>query len=236
MVKHEPGPRRLEQDEPVAVLLRVEVSFFVKDPEEEIQKYHFAGEFYEQEELELIRRYYKKDTRFADIGANIGNHAVYAEKVLRAPEVVVFEPNPVAVDYLKLNLSLNNCRRVQTQFLGLPVSDRMGQPMEITLSPGNNIGNTMFGPADHGAFRTITGDFALLQAPVGFIKIDAEEMEFEILDGLRATLDLWRPTVFVEILDEREPELVDWAGRHRYEVAESLKRYLLATNYVLVPR
>lgn len=212
------------------------IRFFVKDPNEEIQKYHFAGDFYEREELEIIRRYYRAGSVFVDIGANIGNHAIFAEKILRAPEVIVFEPNPIAIDYMEINISLNNCARINKDYLGFPISDSMGQRMKITLSPENNLGNTVFGFSDQGEFRTITGDFALAHRPVGFIKIDTEQMEFQSLDGLVKTLDVWRPIVFVEVVEEREAELSAWALAHEYRIAESQKRYLYLRNYVLVPQ
>ncbi|WP_441005376.1 FkbM family methyltransferase [Methylobacterium carpenticola] len=172
---------------------------------------------------------------FADIGTNIGNHAIFAERILKAPEVIVFEPNPVAIDYMNINFALNECRNINRQYLGHPISDVTGKAMHITLSPENNLGNTVFGLDEEGPFRTITGDHALAKRPVGFIKIDTELMEFETLRGLERTLERWRPTVFVEVMEEREGELAAWAAARGYRIAESQKRYLLLRNYVLVP-
>lgn len=211
------------------------IRFFVKDQHEEIQKYHYAGGFYEAEELELIRKYYKKGTVFADIGTNIGNHAIFAEKILEAPEVIVFEPNPEAISYMEINFILNECKRINTDYLGFPISDKNGKSMEIVLSPSNNLGNTVFGESAAGLFRTITGDFALSHRRVGFIKIDTEEMEFETLAGLESTIDIWRPSIFVEVVERREQELIQWAERRKYRIAESQKRYQLLRNYILVP-
>lgn len=212
-----------------------QIRFFVKDPTEEIQKYHYAGGFYEIEELRIMQKYYRKGTIFADIGTNIGNHAVFADKILKAPEVIVFEPNPAAIDYMEINLALNNCRNINRQYLGFPISDRLGAKMTITLSPDNNLGNTVFGNSEDGTFRTITGDFALSHRPVGFIKVDTEYMEFETLAGLANTLKIWRPTVFLEALESREAELQAWCSANEYHIAEHQKRYELLRNYVLQP-
>jgi FkbM family methyltransferase len=211
------------------------IRFFVKDALEEIQKYHYAGQFYEKEELEIIKRYYKPGTVFADIGTNIGNHAIYAEKILRAPEVIVFEPNPVAIDYMNINFTLNNCVRMNKNFLGFPISDEIGKTMSIKFSPENNLGNTVFGFSSDGDYRTITGDFALSKTPVGFIKIDTEEMEFQTLAGLQETMAIWRPNMFVEVVESREDELRAWLDSRGYKIAESQKRYQYLRNYVLVP-
>lgn len=209
------------------------IRFFVDRPEDEIQKYQYAGGFYEAEELEVIRRYYPGETVFADIGANIGNHAIYAEKMLNAPEIVIFEPNPIAIEHLKINLALNNCRRVDLTYLGFPVSAKAGERMTITFSPANNLGNTVFGSSDTGEYRTITGDFALTHRRVGLIKIDTEEMEFQTLAGLEETISIWRPVIFVEVVEARETELQAWCAAHSYKIAESQKRYALLRNYVL---
>lgn len=211
------------------------VRFFVTNPDDEIQKYHFEGDFYEKEELEIIRTYCPPDAVFVDIGANIGNHAIFAEKFLGAREVILFEPNPAAIAHLEINLMLNNCQKMNRDYLGFPLSDEMGQSMTITLSPSNNIGNTVFAQGPGGGFRTITGDFALAHRPVGFIKIDVEEMEFQVLDGLTKTVAIWKPNMFVEVLERHESELQSWVEAHGYRIAESQKRYLAVRNYVLVP-
>jgi Met-10+ like-protein len=53
------------------------------------------GVFYEREELEIIATHFKGGT-FVDIGANVGNHSIFAAKFLGASKVIAFEPNPTA--------------------------------------------------------------------------------------------------------------------------------------------
>ena len=83
-----------------------QVSMFVVNEWDYIQAHHLKGRFYEQEELELIGRHFKGGV-FVDVGANIGNHTIYALKFLGATKVIAFEPNPAAARILKVNLALN---------------------------------------------------------------------------------------------------------------------------------
>src|SRR5688500_7711411 len=53
------------------------VKFFVANEGDHIQRFHLQGRFYEAEELELIGRYFRNGV-FVDIGANVGNHSLYA--------------------------------------------------------------------------------------------------------------------------------------------------------------
>ena len=50
--------------------------WFVQNPNDLIQKEHLHGQFYEREELEVIKSIYRGGV-FVDIGANVSNHAVF---------------------------------------------------------------------------------------------------------------------------------------------------------------
>jgi FkbM family methyltransferase len=81
--------------------------FFVRDPDEYMQRFHMEGRFYEDIELAALRRYSDLGGVFLDVGATIGNHAVFAARLLHAKAVIAVEPNPEAVEILRWNMSLN---------------------------------------------------------------------------------------------------------------------------------
>ena len=58
--------------------------FFIGNRRDLVQSHHFIGEFYEAEELECIRKYFPANGIFVDIGANVGNHTIFAAKILNA--------------------------------------------------------------------------------------------------------------------------------------------------------
>lgn len=83
------------------------IYFFVAHEHEEIQKEHAQRVFYEREELEIIATHFKGGT-FVDIGANVGNHSIFAAKFLGASKVIAFEPSPTAYVIFKCNIALND--------------------------------------------------------------------------------------------------------------------------------
>src|SRR6185437_10355213 len=94
------------------------IRFFVTNKNDAIMHHHYAGEFYEAEELEMISRHFAGGI-FVDIGSNVGNHAIYAAGLMGASRVILFEPNPSAIAILRINLLLNACGNIDTRFLGM---------------------------------------------------------------------------------------------------------------------
>src|SRR5437868_696198 len=119
----------------------VDVSFFVTDESDEIQRYHANGEFYEADELKIIRQYFPRGGTFVDVGSNVGNHAIFVSKFLDPAHIIVLEPNPPAIAILRVNILLNGLQRlVDTSNLGVGLSDRSEKASAYT--PVANLGAT----------------------------------------------------------------------------------------------
>jgi FkbM family methyltransferase len=213
----------------------VEVFFFVINPEDTIGRFHYAGEFYELEELNMISRFYLARGLFVDIGANVGNHSIYASRILGAPRVLAFEPNPVAISVLDINLRLNSCTNVDTRYLGLALGDGDGQFEAITPKE-SNLGHTVLVPSLTGTIQCTTGDRLLFNEEVEFIKIDVEGMELQILTGLQKTIERWKPKLFVEVWEGKKDAFLQWCKRSDYQVADQYQRYEGIMNFLLMPR
>jgi FkbM family methyltransferase len=207
------------------------IYFFVTNPADTIGRFHFDGGFYEDEELKIISRFYKRDS-FLDIGANVGNHAIYVSKILGGSKVIVFEPNPVAIDLLKINLRLNNCVDVDTSCLGIALGNVEGR-FQLETPDQLNLGHTVLSPSENGNIRGVRGDALLLDEPVGFAKVDVEGMELEILAGLKDTIARWRPTMFIEVWDGRADEFRRWCRNSNYLIQERYQRYPNINNYLI---
>src|SRR6188508_127340 len=107
-----------------------EFAFLVRNPDclDSIQgEISSRGTFYELDELLLLREHLKPGARIIDAGANIGNHSVFFDRVCRASEVIVFEPNPDVIDELRANLERNACKHVNTSFLGTALGEASGR-------------------------------------------------------------------------------------------------------------
>jgi FkbM family methyltransferase len=209
------------------------IKFFVVNPNDTISRHHYRGCFYEQEGLDLISRAFRGGT-FVDIGAHIGNHAIYVATFLAPKEVIVFEPNPAAIAQFKLNAALNECKTIDTRFLGLALGNSERRFNCRTPNP-NNLGHTLLLDAPDGEIRSVVADSILQSIPVDFIKLDVEGMELEILAGLSATLFRWRPTLFIEVFDHRREEFNHWLSEHSYRVVQTHRLYQNIANYLCSP-
>lgn len=156
------------------------------EPTEYISSYLAKGTFYEEPLLEYIyRKYYGKLRSIVDVGANIGNHAVFFHDVMRVTDITCFEPNP------------ENYRR-------LVKSAPFARTHDIALSYGNGSVSSISQPHNMGAsyctegggiWRDALDSFNLSPE---FIKIDAEGMECAVLEGAAETIQRSEPVMFVE--------------------------------------
>jgi FkbM family methyltransferase len=73
-----------------------------------------------------------------DVGANIGNHTVFFEKILGASKVIPIEPVSRAIDLLRLNVSLNRLMRTDLCYLGVAFGAATGMG---TAYVAGNIGD-----------------------------------------------------------------------------------------------
>jgi FkbM family methyltransferase len=214
-------------------VLGEEIYFFVANPTDTIGHFHYEGRFYEEEELEIISRFYRGGV-FVDVGGNVGNHSIYVEKILKGSKVIVFEPNPTAIVLLRINLRLNACTGVDTRYLGLALADGCRVFKAETPKP-TNLGHTRLVPGEDGTIRSIRGDSVLGATKVEFIKIDVEGMELEILEGLRSTINRYKPNLFIEVWEHEIEKFLRWCRGAKYQVAEQFCRYEGIQNYLIVP-
>ena len=212
-----------------------EVHFFVVNKQDEIQRYHAAGTFYEAEELEIIAKYFPRGGVFADCGAHVGNHTIFVGMYLHPAQVIVVEPNPAAIPILQVNIALNGLMRVtDLTWLGTGLSDARSFA-DAVIHP-NNLGRTSLLPTSHpGGIRLVPGDEIFSQRRVDFIKLDVEGMEIAALSGLAATIARWRPSMFIEVDDNHAAAFQGWLAKAGYVTAMRCRRYPLNENYMVLP-
>lgn len=166
---------------------------------------------YERDELELLRDALQArgllvgDGLCLDIGANVGNHALFFAPLFR--EVWAFEPNPRTFTLLQLNASLaDNVRCVN---LGL--SDAVGSA--LLRVPTDNIGMATLQPGAPGVavaceLQRLDDIPGLVGRRVALVKIDVEGHEPAALRGAMAMLQRDRPVVVFE----QHPHDINAAG------------------------
>ncbi len=213
-----------------------------------------AHAFYEASMLKELSRYLKPDNTVVDVGANIGNHAIFFAGVSEA-NVIAFEPNPRSYSLLLKNAEANKLsERIKARCLAL--SDSVGLTSWAPSSNPHNLGAATLEPGhDAGDVVLRTMDSELKGLAPRLIKIDTEGMEAHVLRGGLQIIEENRPILcieaktfdtFDEILDLLEPyrylsvsthnfspthvflcetELVDWS-------ALNLLSRSLAHNYI----
>ena len=209
------------------------VKFFVFNRQDEIQKHHYEGSFYELEELSIIRKYVKPDAAILDIGTNIGNHAIFFEKILQAKEVIVIEPNPIAIYGLTMNTLLNDCKRINTDYLGVGLANGSFKA-EIRI-PENNLGGAFLQASKDKGVPVEKGDKFFSRKDINFVKIDVEGLEIDVLHGLSKTIEKCRPSFFIEVLDTNVSLFKEWVDNNDYIITDTYRRYSVNENYFIVP-
>ena len=166
------------------------------------------GEFYELGLLEALKKHIVPNSYIVDIGANIGNHTLFFNKVMRA-NVLAIEPNPKTYLVLKKNLELNNLTKMTTA-LNVAISNKKGVE---TLSPNATADPGSFsilGKQTKDSFQckslTLDGDYKTYfkSHPPSLIKIDVEGSEAMILSAATKTLETYKPILAIESMTEIE--------------------------------
>lgn len=208
---------------------------FATDKEADpIQRANRNASFYEAEELGLLKDHVKKGATFVDIGANVGNHTLYAAMFLGAKRVIPVEPNPLALRLLLINVMMNGVEdRVVTAGLGLGLADHdaEGFGMEARIK---NLGAAKM-RAGEGDIAVTTGDALLAKEKPDFIKIDVEGMEMLALAGLEKTIASCRPKMLIEVDRDNYDAFEAWRAAAGYEVAETIQRYATNKNFLVMP-
>lgn len=203
----------------------------IANPDDAIQRCHCRGEFYEVPELEIIRDNIAADGVFVDVGANVGNHSLFAARL--ASKVIALEPGLLQHTLLSVNIALNGLSdKIVLHRLGL--SDRA--ELSRLLTPNDdNLGGSRIAPESQGEFvRLAVGDEVLRDVPVTFLKIDVEGHEMKALQGLADTIARRRPKILIEVDAVNTTSFTEWCARHRYVIASRNRRYEANENFFIV--
>lgn len=154
---------------------------------------------------EFIRKIPMTGKAVYDIGAHIGIYSLFFSRAVGNSGIVIaFEPNPDNYAALLKNLEINNISNVITQKIALssgtgeseffvPSSDtKRGSLNKEFMPKGGNL--SAFSVSIDSIDNLVKNGF---QAP-GFIKIDVEGGEFNVLKGAESTLEKYKPNLLVE--------------------------------------
>lgn len=181
-----------------------EFSLYISPKNGFIDNYIFLYGVYEPFILDLMSIHLREGMTFVDIGANIGEHTMYAATLVgQSGNVYSFEPIPHI--YMQLNDSVrkNHFEKIiTTKNIALGEYD-----IEQKLHVSKNVGGSSL-VHDDDTQETITvhvknGDKELAHIEnIDMIKIDVEGYEYEVLHGIKSTLLKHKPTLLLEFSGE----------------------------------
>lgn len=206
---------------------------FVLDNEhDEIQKCWLKNSFYEERELEEMAKYIKPQSVILDVGANIGNHAMWFDKNTDPLAVYVIEPHRRAISLMLQNAAVNYCHRIRFDFVGIALGEFTCKSA-IKMEEAHNLGATQLEVSDDGSIDTHPGDDLKLKPD--FIKIDVEGMELETLRGLKKTIKRCMPNMFVEVNTEHDEAFREMMDEYDYKIVFWSRNYSTSMNYIVCP-
>lgn len=191
---------------------------------------------YESNSFDFIKRRLKTGETVIDIGSHIGLYAVYFSKLSNG-KVFSFEPTRETLDVLKDTIKINNCNNVT--IIEGAVSDKPGKAVFYTsqteeIATGNSLieVETRKDYIRQGAYEVnlySIDDFVKEQKlKIGFLKIDAEGVELEVLNGAKNTFMHDRPCATMGLhpfayTNKKEMLSLIWDKLMEYKMAVQLK-------------
>lgn len=188
--------------------------------------------FYEFDMLKDIRRRIGPEDLVLDIGAHVGNHAVYLAGVCGC-QVLAFEPFQENFALLNANIELNGLGpRVKSLPIALGASAALGM---VRLKDEQNRGSVVIDKVSHAPGIPIRPlDELELPRDPAVLKIDVEGAELEVLKGARSLLRRCRPLLYVETIDDDAFEaairLLDGFGYQVVACFNATPTFLFATT------
>jgi FkbM family methyltransferase len=165
-----------------------------------IDKHIFLYGSYEPHILSVLEKYLKEGDTFFDIGANIGQHGLFAATIIGARgSVHFFEPIKKLADQIQESIKENNFTsfaHVHNYALG-----NKDETREFFIHENNLGGSSLVN--DNGKQKKIkvvvkSGRSLESVSPVSMIKMDVKGYEYEVFSSIKTILAREKPIIIFE--------------------------------------
>ncbi len=180
--------------------------------------------------LTKTRQVFEGDGKtFVDVGVNIGQTLIKLKSVVDGIPYIGFEPNPTCVHYVTELIRLNDFKDVQIYPVGISDTAGVLSLYFYTDTPDDSAASLIedFRPNER-VFKSVHVPVypavdLKLKARIGFLKIDVEGGELEVIKGFLPVIQRDRPLILTEILPPYTSENVRRLSRQE-EIERSLRR------------
>jgi FkbM family methyltransferase len=184
---------------------------------------------YEPYFLLKIKEHISSGDIFVDIGANIGQHSLFAASIVGdCGRVISFEPIKSIYNQLVHSVEVNKFHNVDAYNFAC---GNMQSKKNISINKENAGASSLVLTAEGGVEEVlvIPADSILSNYnKIDFIKIDTEGFELPVLEGLSKTIEKFRPKIMLEF----SPELYEKSNLS--ESGEKIIKLILAHHYKII--
>lgn len=188
--------------------------------------------------LSEILKLYRPKPIVIDVGANFGAFTLGLASIVGA-EVHAFEPQRIIFNMLAGSVALNSLTNVYCYHMA--VGDRearieipqfdYSKPLNFSrIEFGNEQQESLTQIRQHDPSRveyvSLTTLDRLSFKHVDLLKVDAEGMEMQVIDGARSTVQCCRPILYVEFFKVDSDALRQQLGRFKYTLYQHELNYL----------
>ena len=194
--------------------------------------YYIQNGLFENNLIEWCRQFCKKDQNMLDIGAHSGTYTISLAE--NCKHVYAFEPQKLTYYSLCGSVALSNLKNVTCLNFGLGSTEQVGkQTLNIVSLDG---GGSTLHSSNNNILQTEEIEIKTLDSlnidNIGFIKIDVEENELQVLLSSQNTLEKSKyPKILFEMKTENK-QLIDFFKGLHYNIIpiSGYKNMFLATN------
>jgi FkbM family methyltransferase len=177
---------------------KYEIKYYL-DKDNLLERQMAAAGYWEEDTSVFIEKIVKTGDVVMEVGANFGAHTLpLAKKIGASGKIYAFEPMDYGFKRLNDNLSLNpdfqNVTVLKT-FIGAKNKEKIESEITSRWSvraDGNDTSIQQFVSATIDSYLVEVGH-------VDVLKIDVDGGEYNVLDGARRAIELFRPIMYVEV-------------------------------------
>jgi len=177
------------------------VLMFIKPDNGGVDNYIYLNSIHEPEILNVIRENVQVGDVVVDVGANIGQHALFMSQFVgETGSVYAFEPLVNNTDSIQKSLNLNNGQNITIETMAVGEEDVAEVKMYVPETSNDRSSRELVGMKTENIekVKMTKLDSYFKDKKINFIKIDTEGFESEVITGASNIIAKHKPKILLE--------------------------------------